>query len=108
MKWAKMPITQRQIDDLVQQATTLYRREYDLLPEEPVDRREVFRYIVRKFLERGQRITDLTQPQYHELRQKIQNELWKSMEVVSPEEEVSEKDFNIEEEAPEELDEFPF
>ncbi|MDT7877287.1 MAG: hypothetical protein RQ862_01865 [Candidatus Caldarchaeales archaeon] len=108
VKWTKMPITQRQIDDLVQQATTLYRREYDLLPEEPVDRREVFRYIARKFLERGQRITELTQPQYHELKQKIQNELWKSMEVVSPEEEVSEEDFGTEEEDPEELDEFPF
>lgn len=108
VKWTKMPITQRQIDDLVQQATALYRREFNLLSEEPVDRREVFRYIVRKFLERSQRITDLTQPQYHELKQKIQNELWKSMEVVSPEEEVSKEDFSPEEEAPEELDEFPF
>lgn len=104
VKWAKMPITQRQIDDLVQQATALYRREYDFPLEEPVDRREIFRYISRKFLERGQRITDLTQPQYHQLKQKIQNELWKSMQVVSPEEEVSEEDFSTEEE----LDEFPF
>jgi hypothetical protein len=108
VKWARMTITQRQIDDLVQQATALYRREYDLLPEELVDRREIFRYISRKFLDRGQRITDLTQPQYHQLKQKIQNELWKSMQVVSPEEEVSEEDFSTEEEAPEELDEFPF
>ncbi len=64
VKWTKMPITQRQIDDLVQQATTLYRREHDLLPEEPVDRREVFRYIVRKFLERGQRITCPKRPTF--------------------------------------------
>jgi hypothetical protein len=108
VKWTRMTITQRQIDDLVQQATALYRREYELLPEEPVDRREIFRYISRKFLDRGQRITDLTQPQYHQLKQKIQNELWKSMQVVSPEEEISEEVFSAEEGAPEELDEFPF
>jgi hypothetical protein len=108
VKWTKMPISQRQIDDLVQQAVALYRREFDLLPDEPVDRREVFRYIVRNFLERGQRITELTQPQYYALKQKIQNELWKSMQVMSAEEEVSEEDTSIEEEAPEELDEFPF
>jgi hypothetical protein len=106
VKWTKMPISQRQIDDLVQQATALYRREFDLLPEEPVDRREVFRYIARKFLERGQRITELTQPQYHALKQQIQNELWKSMQVMSAEEEeVAEEGL---EETPEELDEFPF
>lgn len=108
VKWTKMPISQRQIDDLVQQATALYRREFDLLPDEPVDRREVFRYIVRNFLGRGQRITELTQPQYYALKQKIQNELWKSMQVMSAEEEISEEDTSVEEETPEELDEFPF
>ena len=109
VKWTKMPISQRQIDDLVQQATALYRREFDLLSDEPVDRREVFRYIVRNFLERGQRITELTQPQYYALKQKIQNELWKSMQVMSAEEEeVSEEDTSVEEETLEELDEFPF
>jgi hypothetical protein len=104
VKWTKMPITQRQIDDLVQQATTLYRREYDLPPEEPVDRREIFRYISRKFLDRSQRITDLTQPQYHQVKQKIQSELWKSMQVK----EIVEEDYEAEEETPQELDEFPF
>jgi hypothetical protein len=108
VKWTKMPISQRQIDDLVQQAMALYRREFDLLPDEPVERREVFRYIVRNFLERGQRITELTQPQYYALKQKIQNELWKSMQVMSAEEEVSEEDTSVDEETPEELDEFPF
>jgi hypothetical protein len=88
VKWTKTQITQREIDDLVQLASTLYKREHGIPPTEAVDRREAFRYIARNFLERGQRITELTQPQYHLLRQKLQSELWKSMQVLKAEEDI--------------------
>jgi len=88
VKWTQTRITQREVDDLVQLASTLYKREHGIPPTEPVDRREAFRYIARNFLERGQRITDLTQPQYHHLRQKLQSELWKSMQVLRADEDI--------------------
>jgi hypothetical protein len=108
VKWTKMTISQREIDDLVQQAAILYRREMKLPETTSVDRRDIFRYIARNFLERGQRITELTQPQYHALKQKIQNALWKSMQVVSPEEELPEGDPTADDETQEDVEEFPF
>ena len=111
VKWVKSPITQREIDDLVQQASILYRREMGLPPNQQVDRREVFRYIARNFMERGQRLTELTQPQYHLLRQKIQSKIWETMQVLPPEDEdVADVEVTEEEEGKEEdvLDEFPF
>jgi hypothetical protein len=108
VKWTRMPISQREVEDLVQQATALYRREMGLPAAAPVDRRDIFRYIARNFLERGQRITELTQPQYHALKQKIQNELWKSMQVMSPEEEIIGEEGEFGEEETTDLDEFPF
>jgi len=87
LRWAKTPITQREIDELVNEATKLYRRLNDVPENEPVNRTEIFRYISRNFLERGKLITKLTQPEYHLLLQRIQGELWKTLKVVTPEEE---------------------
>lgn len=102
VRWCRTKVTQAEIDDLLRLVQEYVQRKEGVEVE---DRRELFRYLFNymkncHFIRKNRRITDLVQPEYRLLRQKLVSELMEQLNEPR-------KDVTTEEESDDAFD-YPF